>query len=183
MGLPTSRSTGLSLIDLLLSLSLIAAITLIAIPGMNGLYHSSMADHTAKQLVAALQATRSAAVQNKTLTTLCPTQDDERCSKKWEEGFMIFLDKNRNGRRSKDEEIIALMQGLAPGSRLIWRAFKNPKYYIQYRPDGSSNYHNGTFTYCPASDPKAYARTIKVNRPGRARQGLRRERDVYLCES
>ena len=175
-------SSGLSLIDLLLGLTLLATITLLAIPGLNKLYHKSMADHSARQLLAALQATRSAAVHNKQLSALCPTQNSETCSKKWEGELMIFIDQNHNGKRNKNEKIISLMPGLSPGSRLVWKAFRNPKYYIQYRPDGSSNYHNGTFTYCPAEHPEIYARTIRVNRPGRPRRGITKKKGLRLCE-
>ncbi|MBB6520914.1 GspH/FimT family pseudopilin [Pseudoteredinibacter isoporae] len=178
----TIRANGFSIIEMLIIIVLMAIIGALAMPNMRSFFHKSNAENSARQLLGALQATRAAAVQSRRIATLCPTSDGKVCSRRWDDQLMVFIDDNKNGKRSKNEEIIHVRSGLQSGAYIEWSAFRNPKYYIQYRPDGSTNYHNGTFAYCPPIDPGINHRQIKINRAGRPRIAFKHEHRKKFCK-
>lgn len=177
------HNNGLSLIDLVLTIACIAVIGAFAIPNMNIFYQKQLAEHSARQLLGALMATRSAAVHARKIATLCPSRDAVYCSRKWDDKLMIFIDKDKNGKRSEDEDIIHVRDAMQADGYMEWRAFRNPKYYIQYRSDGSTNYHNGTFAYCPPINPEINHRQIVINRAGRPRLAFKHEQKSNFCKS
>ncbi len=177
------HNMGLSLIELVLSISCIAVISAFAIPNMQIFYQKQLAEHSARQLLGALMATRSAAVHSRKIAALCPSNNAIHCSKRWDDKLMIFIDKDKNGKRSIDEEIIHIRDAMQAEGYIEWRAFRNPKYYIQYRPDGSTNYHNGTFAYCPPINPEINHRQLVINRAGRPRLAFKHEHKSKFCKT
>ncbi|WP_299976788.1 GspH/FimT family pseudopilin [uncultured Pseudoteredinibacter sp.] len=173
---------GFSLIDTMLGIATLAIISALALPNMRSFYHKNNAEHSVRQLISALQATRAAAVHKRKIVSLCPTSNAQTCSKRWDDQLMIFVDLDKSGKRTKNEEIIYVRSGLQSGAHIEWRAFRNPKYYIQYRPDGSTNYHNGTFAYCPPIDPEINHRQIRINRAGRPRIAFKHEHHKKFCK-
>lgn len=176
------RTLGFSIIEILIVIILMAIVAALAMPNMRSFFHKSNAETSTRQLLSAIQATRSAAVQSRQIASLCPSSDGISCSRRWDDQLMVFIDSNKNGKRSKDEEIIHVRSGLQSGAYIEWSAFRNPKYYIQYRPDGSTNYHNGTFAYCPPIDPQINHRQIKINRAGRPRIAFKHEHRKKFCK-
>lgn len=180
--LTTLRNTsGASLFEVLLVCACTSTIAALAAPNMISLYHKTLAIHSTHQLLSGLQATRSLAVQTRKIATLCPSSNGKKCGRRWDDQLMIFIDLDKNGKRSENEEVIRVMSGVQSGGYLEWRAFRNPKYYIQYRPDGSTNYHNGTFAYCPPVNNRLNQRQIKINQAGRPRLAYKHEMKNKFC--
>jgi hypothetical protein len=87
---------------------------------------------------------------------------------------MIFIDRNNNKRRDK-EEIIDRIEHIAQINYLIrWRASGTSR-YLRYVSDGSTLYQNGTFTLCPTKNNIDHIQKIIIYRSGRARQGQKSE--------
>lgn len=173
---------GFSLIDAMLGIASLAIISALALPNMRSFYHKSSAEHSVRQLIAAIQSTRAAAVHHRTNASLCPTSNGLSCSRRWDDQLMVFIDLDKNGRRSEGEKIVFVRSGLQSGAYIEWSAFGNPKYYIQYRPDGSTRNHNGTFGYCPPIDPEINHRQIRINRAGRPRIAFKHEHHKKFCK-
>ena len=76
----TSRPTGLSLLELMVVLAIMATLALIVTPGLSGFIHGNQATSAANSLLTQLQLTRSEAVKRSTVVTLCHSTDQKNCT-------------------------------------------------------------------------------------------------------
>lgn len=172
------RPAGFTLLNLLSALAISAILTTVAIPSFFHLYNSVRANTTISQVVTLLNYSRYTALTHKKMTTVCPTSDNTNCGKGWENGILVFLDLNEDGKRTEDEAILTTNSKLESGASLSWRAFRN-KPYIQFTQEGTTNSQNGRFSYCPPNQEKVYWRQIIVHRTGRVRRARPAELKDY----
>jgi type IV fimbrial biogenesis protein FimT len=118
-------------------------------------------------LVGIIRFARHAAISERRWVTLCPPEN-EFCSNsaEWHTGVMVFEDRNRDGIRQSGEPVLGYLPGLDPGERLIWRSFRR-RNFLQFRPEGYTNWQNGSFLYCPSSGDARYGKALIVNIQGR----------------
>jgi len=174
------RMRGLTLLELMATIMILASLALFAIPAFQDLKARTQATALSNHILGMVQLTRSTAVNYGTTATLCPSLNSTTCSRKWKRGLIVFLDSNKDGKRTKDETIVANLKELPEGAWIEWRAFQNPK-YLQYQPSGRTNNHNGRFAYCPPNNNQRHAQEIIINKAGRARKALLKETKNY-CE-
>jgi type IV fimbrial biogenesis protein FimT len=62
--------------------------------------------------------------------------------------------------------VLGYLPGLDPGERLIWRSFRR-RNFLQFRPEGYTNWQNGSFLYCPSNGDARYGKALIVNIQGR----------------
>jgi len=116
-------------------------------------------------LLADLHYSRTEALKRHTTITLCRSNDGLTCSRNtdWENGWMIFSDRNRNRVVDENDEILRISDGLDHvGSLTLGSGYY---YYIMFAGTGAA-YPNNTFKVCrPGSKPRA----IILFASGRAR--------------
>lgn len=107
----------------------------------------------AAALVQAMYLARGEAIKRGYRVNLCPTLDRVTCDPggRWERGWMIFADANRNGERDGDEAIVRVEGD--PGHRITVRGNRPVAQYVSYTPYGhtrlaSGALQMGTFTVC-----------------------------------
>ncbi len=161
--------TGLTVSELLTGLAVAAVLAGAAIPGMSTVLNRANADAAVEQMARAIAYTRHQAISRRTTATLCPGRETV-CGKRdtWHEGAMVFLDRNANGSRDNDEELLLQLPPLPEGYRVRWRSFRNRK-SLSMRPDGTTDWQPGNMLVCPADGDAHNARQLIVNAQGRVR--------------
>lgn len=165
-----NKQVGLSLVNLLITLSILGIITSFAIPGFSALINQQKAVSTINQLIGTLQFARLSALERGKTITLCPKANNTECGKDWSQGIIVFEDLNKNGVLEPSEQLIRVAQFIPQGARLKWVSFGSNN-YLRYANDGSTINQNGSFTFCPSNNDNLYARVIIINRSGRPRRG------------
>jgi type IV fimbrial biogenesis protein FimT len=172
-------TSGFTLIDLIASAVIIIIVLGLAAPAFHRLVERNKAATGINWIVRAINLTRISAVDYGSLTTLCPTQDNQRCGGNWYERVMVFTDPNDDRAVNEGEHIIVALDFPHRGSTLKWRAFRN-KQYLQMTSQGFTNYQNGNFVYCSKNQNPLFARQIVLNRQGRVKKSVDRNNDGLI---
>lgn len=160
---------GITLIELLTTVAIVAVIAGIALPAFASL-GQDMASRSARSLVSVdLAQARAAAVMRASDVVACPSSNAETCSGglHWHRGWIVFADANRNRQVDSGETLIAVAQALKPGLAVVSSAGRRS---IRFRADGTSDGSNLTLTFCDRRGI-TQARALVLNNSGRLRSG------------
>ena len=159
---------GLTLLELLVTLSILALLLSVALPGFSEIVEQKRIDISARQLQQSIELARTAAITKNGLVTLCRSRDGQTCGGRWQEGILIFVDYDGDRRIDDDDLVVRYVEFHEFDGSLTWRAFQN-RQYLQITPLGFTNYQNGNFTLCPPNGDRRYARQLIITRTGRVR--------------
>jgi type IV fimbrial biogenesis protein FimT len=159
------RSLGLTLPELLISLSVTSIMTFAALNYLPPLIQSNRMSSEVNRFVVALQMARSEAVKQGRRLVLCPQTQQRVCGRAadWENGWLLFASEDRE--RQADEQLILAAPPLA---EFIKMRSGNQRKRIVYQPDGSSGGTNSSFTFCDRRG-LARPRVICLSNSGRPR--------------
>lgn len=162
---PRGTQSGLTLPELLISLSIVSTLTVGAVSHVDALIQQNRMTAEVNRFVAALQLARSEAVKHGRRVVLCPSRDNASCGtgSDWTRGWMLFASDDRE--HDPDEALLRAGMPLAAG---IDMHSGNNRKRIVYQPDGSSGGTNSSFTFCD-SRRKARPRVICLANSGRPR--------------
>jgi len=165
-----NQQQGLTLPELLVSLTIVATLTAGAVSLLHGLIQENRMVAEVNLFVTALQLARNEAVKHGRRVVLCPSKDQVNCgnSSAWSYGWMLFASDNRE--READEALLHAGNPLSAG--IILQA-SNYRKRIMYQPDGSSGGSNSSFTFCDVRKA-ARPRVICLSNSGRPRLSYRR---------
>lgn len=163
---PPSDSTGWTVINLLISLSIIAIMASLALPAFNRLAWEQKRVSAVNTLVHTLHLARSEAIKRAEIVVLCPTESSGTCLDElgaWTNGWMVFvnLDRDQPPRRDPGEPIV-YMTATPPGVDI----HANRKAFIMRPVIVRST--NGTVTFCDPSG-RMPGRSVIVSYTGRPR--------------
>lgn len=158
---------GVTLIELLLVLAIMAISLGFAVPGANQLYQSNSKSKLVNTYFGAFALTRSHAANTKKVAAICPLGKDNACIDDWNRPVSIFPDADRNGKPDNGE---------------IWRVISkgSDRFQVYSRTAGSGSFHfspdgiihgaPGSLVICPEDTSTGHMTYIAVSRGGRARQ-------------
>jgi len=160
---------GITLIELVIVLSIIAILASLALPAFSHVGQALAARSARSALTVAISQARIAAVMRGVPVVACPSADQSSCSRnlRWDAGWLVFDDRNRNGQMDPDETIITLAQ---PQPRGVAILASSGRHRIRYQPDGTSDGSNLTLTFCDRRGAGS-ATTLVLNNSGRLRSG------------
>lgn len=128
---------GLSLVELMVTLSVLAVILGLGVPGLTSFIQGNRLTGTANEMLAAISLARAEAVTKSINTVFCRSDDGSSCvngSGAWQ-GWLVFIDRNGNGNPNGANEI--LRSGLIDGGTLKVTASSNiANNRITFRPSG-----------------------------------------------
>ena len=171
------RSSGFTLIELLTTISISAILLTIGLPNFFNQIQQSRVKTAMLNLQEALQFTRGQAVFSNTRASIVKQAN-------WHDGWEIFIDKNNNGVRELNEDVIKLNDKLSGVRISTTEPVQN---YVSFVGTGealkahgrtSGAFQAGTFTICPEAKGAGYELTLA--RGGRVRKSDITERE---CEA
>ena len=128
---------GMTLIELMITISLLAIVIAIGLPSFTGAINGSRLSSAANELSSALQVARAEAVRRNRSVVLCRSDDQLTCSTgaQWI-GWLVFVDLDANGAVDPGEDIIK--SGRIEGP-LVMRAsagISGRSHMVAYLPNG-----------------------------------------------
>jgi len=176
------RQTGVTLIELLVTISIAAILMAVAVPGFQDFFRRNRVDNAASDFMAALNYARSEAIRRGNPVVIRNTAGGGN----WGAGWVMFEDCNnnniqnnavcpdRNGDGNPDNEE-TIRQGQPVSSSVTvdtnFVAYQN---FIRYQPDGrvgNAGVGGGTFVICYGSN-RVNSKAIILIGTGRARWGV-----------
>lgn len=103
-----NRAQGMTLIELMTAMLVLAILMAIAIPSFRDFAADSRTSAVTTDLVTALNLARSEALRRSSNVVACASDDLASCSNSnaWDGGFIVFLDRNGNGAVDMNEPIL-----------------------------------------------------------------------------
>ena len=168
MNNPTRRTAGFTLIEMMMTLALVAILAAIAVPAFGKLVQATEGETSGSAFTAALSTARLLAVSRHANVSICPTLDQRYCGRtsEWQHGWMVFVDADRDGVRADSEDLLSVTQAEPEGVAIVGSA---GRLRIGYRPDGSASGSNATFTLCDRRGADS-ATALVINNAGRVRR-------------
>ncbi len=161
-------ASGFTLVELLVSIAVLAVILGIAVPSFMSTMANSRLTGAANELLAAIQQARMEALRRGMRVTLCPSDDGANCAGNWNDGWIMFTDPSAGGPAvDAGSAILARGAGLPADIQISGGGF------ISFTPDGMSKNLLGA----PA------AVTLRLCSPSKALDDDRRARDIVISPS
>lgn len=167
MSMRQPRQCGVTLIELLVTLSIAVILMTIAVPNFQDFSRRNRIESATSDLMATLSYARSEAIRRGVKVSVCRSNTGINCTTTgpWQSGWIVFTNPNNDNNVDSGEEILRVHQAL-PEQITLNTDFTNR---ITYQPDGRiTNHVGGSFFICYGGTP-ANARRIAVIGSGRAR--------------
>jgi type IV fimbrial biogenesis protein FimT len=173
----SAHRRGVTLIELLMTVALVAVLYAIALPSMGRLLARSAITSTEDDLVVALQQARLRAISDNGSVLACPSDDGLHChaTRHWERGWLVAEDRNHDGQPDRPP---SLRGHPHPGIHILgspghWR--------IHFHADGAAAGSNLTLTLCDPAHATAGGDSIVVSNAGRIRHGKPSSIQLQAC--
>lgn len=157
----TDKQRGLTLIELLVTISIAAILLTIAVPSFQDFLARNRLDGATSDFMASLAYARSEAIRRGVRVTMRNTAGNNN----WGGGWTMFVDTDGDGTLDADEDTLRTGQPLPAPLTMISSSFQN---FLSYLPTGRSN-GAGTFAVCYDNTLINRSRAIVLNMSGRPR--------------
>lgn len=157
-----SRQHGVTLIELMVGIALVAILMATAAPNFQGMTASSRLTSVSNDLLGSLQLARSQAIRSGSRVTVCRSTDGTQCNTNaaigWNRGWIVFQDTTRSNANAEvdvGENIIANINGLATGLTIVGSMPISA--YVSFAADGRSRLmgggiQSGTIRVCSSAN-------------------------------
>jgi type IV fimbrial biogenesis protein FimT len=176
---PPVSVAAFTLVELVVALAVAALLTAMAMPSFRDWLSAYQLANHAKHLAETMTRARTEAVRRNDRVTLCKSPDGRRCADaaRWDEGFLVFVDGDHDGRVGADEPVLAVEGPAPPGVTID--ANRPLEDYVSYTSLGRARMLNGalqmgTFTLCRSGQ-----RTLRVVLANSGR--VRTEKVAAVC--
>lgn len=157
-----SKISAFSLIELMITLIVVAVLAMIGAPAMNQFIQSNRLATSTNDIIADLNLARTEAVKRSANVGVCKSDDQTTCTATgtWLDGWLVFLDKDADGAWSAGDEAIRVHQVLPPGITVITAANS-----VVFNRQGLIGFGTGNYTLCNAKIQKS--RQLNLSPTGR----------------
>jgi len=157
------RGRGFTLIELLVTLTVLGALLMVAVPSFNNAVLGNKLAAFSNSFVAGVQLARSEAIKRNAAVKICRSSDGATCagSGGWQQGWIIFNDKDDDGVIDSDETRIHYQQALATDY-----SFTGDNYAVVLLPTGLAA-AAANLTLCRFSPVGSQERVVSLSTTGR----------------
>jgi len=145
-----SSQAGFTLSELMVTGLVVAIVAAIAAPSYRTIIRSGLLTTQIYDFNAGLTLARSEAVKRGMLVTVCPSTNQVTCGDsgtEWEQGWIIFVDANKNHAVDEGDAMLRAAPALATGYTLRATSTTTLPDYFAVDPKGNPN-DSGTFVLC-----------------------------------
>jgi type IV fimbrial biogenesis protein FimT len=160
------RFQGYSLLELLVTLTLVVVLLSLGVPGLRDLALDARRLADVNAFVSAIQLARSESAKRAQAVVLCQTADSVVCGtsgQAYDRGWMVFVDADEDSPPRRDDEEILLLHH----SPVMQGSIRSNRAFYVFRPYYRRS-TNGTVVFCDLRGPAA-ARAVIVSYTGRPR--------------
>ncbi|WP_119395785.1 GspH/FimT family pseudopilin [Salinibius halmophilus] len=165
------KETGLTLVEIMITLSVMAILAAISAPSFNSVLASTQQVSVRDHVINSLAIARSEAVTRGTSIFVCPKSEtsyqcatDSTTDTSWQHGWVVFVDSDANGTAS-DNEVLQAFD--APNSNIDFK-FAGGK--IQFDHQGRlASSHVGRPIFLLSSTDTSRTNALEVRPTGRVR--------------
>ena len=145
----SSNNHGFTLIELLITLAVASILGASVFPSLSALVAQERSTALTNNLAGALAYARSEAVTKNIEILTCQSIDSSECNQSgnWQNGWIIFVDDNKNRQREPEEKLLRVYSAAENGTQAIFNGAANIDHYMRYKPSGRA-YPNGSFHIC-----------------------------------
>lgn len=171
-----SQQTGFTLIETLITVSLLALFTALMIPSLQRVTPALNLEQRANALRSLIKQARTLAITHDKRVFLCGAASsagtsmgiDTPCDLggSWLHGVQVVIDHDSNQEPSTGDEVALYQPADSRESVLSWRGFRG-KDRVDFLPSGMTYWQNGRFTLCAAGD-QTLRRDVIINAAGRS---------------
>lgn len=141
-----NRQRGVSIIELLAGIIVLALCSAIALPSLSEWLARNRQTYAVNQMLGALNYSREVAIFKRKVIVLCGGAAACNGSERWSDRVVIFQDNNANGLTEAGESVLRHIQ-LPEGYEWRWASFRK-LHYAAFEQDSSTRAANGTLTLC-----------------------------------
>lgn len=176
MRLFRQRTAGFTLLELMITISIIAILSAIAVPSFNYINNRRITQSQVDNLHRALNMARQMAIAKNRQTIVCPSGNGNACDtgSDWSYGYMVYVDRNRDDAYSADQdqlvEYVAGVRNVATRqgtSGLADRLRSSSSEPVIFSAQGDAMLSNAKFTYCDSVQEARFE--VTVSNTGRVR--------------
>jgi type IV fimbrial biogenesis protein FimT len=101
-----SKIRGFTLLELMVVVAIAAILMALALPSFQYTLRSNRIATTTNQFTAAINMARGEAIKNTLGAAICPSANGTACGVDWDAGWLVWVDKNRNGLLDVGENVL-----------------------------------------------------------------------------
>jgi len=159
---------GLSMVEVMVTVGIIAVVSAIAVPSFTNIIHSSRLSDVGNSFVSSAQLARGEAIKTNATVSMCASSNGTSCNATtvgaWRTGWIVFRDPDSDGVVDAGETVIQVQQTIASDYRLTASATG----HLLFQPSGVGS-TAVTMTLCKATPSvNTNQRTITLSVTGRA---------------
>ncbi len=172
------RQRGLTLIEIMITISILTMVITLVVPGTQSLLLQQRIIASLNATSASLQFAKSHAITQMTDVSICPTVDYTGCVTDWGQAKMIFVDTNGNNQRDATETLLQTLS-IVPLGVTLTSSSDIVRFYMSGLSASPS-----TILFCDQSEDNQYARAIFISLQGRISTSLDSDNDgIYETNS
>ncbi len=161
------KNSGFTLLELLITLAIIALVTAIAAPSMTAFVENDRLITQINTLTSHLNYARSEAVLRHTQIGVCSSSNTTSCNgADWNDGWLVFVDTNGDSSFTVGEEVLKVQQTLEGSSTTLTTTIGNT---VVFDTRGFAPNMAGTFSLCDHRGVSEL-RSLSLSNTGRVRK-------------
>ena len=161
------KLSGLSLIELLVTLSIFVILIATSAPVLKTLIVNNRVATAADELYGSIMLARSEAIKRRHPVALCSTVDNRTCDEAntgWQSGWLVFTDAAKDDLLNDDDVLLRRVSGQAQLLSIVW----NRGFSLGFNSQGQTS-KAGTFKVCDQTGSSPESITIVISMAGRMR--------------
>jgi type IV fimbrial biogenesis protein FimT len=161
------EARGFTLIELMVTLAVMAVLLGIGVPSFQRLQQSTRTSTAFHLLTTTLALARLSAVKSNAPVSVCPSRDGRHCrgDTVWDDGWIVFADPSRAKQPASAEAILQRFDRVGPGIALRSTAGRT---LVRFHPSGMAHGSNLSVRLCSTKD-STHLGSVIVNNAGRPR--------------
>ena len=136
---------GLTLLEVLIVLSLVAILTVVATPNLQSWFAQNRLNQTAQQIMTAIDFARSSAIQENASVMYCGSSDHQQCDGNWKAGQILLS--------IQENKVLRTWPALAKKDELVWTSSLGRDTGLTFTADGFTYGQEGNFSLCATDVP------------------------------